>query len=145
MEERRRARTGTVAGLTLLVGGTAVTAVAGGTHSVPSSVALGILTLALAHSLLDEIRRQATRRSSAGWTIHDTVNTLVLGGGAIAAFVTALLGAVPVPVRLVAAALTLGYAAACLHLGCLRRRTVAAAPDRPAPAATGDPRTGALP
>jgi hypothetical protein len=128
-----------VGGLSLLVGGTAVAAVAGGAHSVFSSIALGVLALALAHTLLDEIRRQATRRSSGDWTVHDTVNALLLGFGAVVAFVTTSTGAAPLYIRVVAGVLGIGYAGACCRFTLLRRRTlIAARQDGPAPVVATD-------
>lgn len=140
VEERRRTRSGAVGGLALLVGGTAVAAVAGGAHSTSSSVALGILACALTHSLLDEIRRQARRRSP-GWTPHDTVSTLALGAGALVALALTLLDVLPLRVRVVGGGLAVGYAAVCLYYYVLRRRAVHAAPT-PAPVVAADPGAG---
>ena len=87
MDERRRARVGTVSGLALLTGGTAVAAVTGGRHSTLATIALGLLAGALGHALMDEARRQASRR--VDWAWQDTVNSLLLGAWAV----TAALGA----------------------------------------------------
>lgn len=131
MEERRRARVGTVGGLALLTGGTAVAAVAGDAHSVVASLTLGMLAAGMGHALLDEIRRQATRGPAGGWVVQDTVNAALLGGWAVAALVTTLLYPGPVPLRAVGAALAVGYAAVCAYFVWLRRRAVRTA-GRPA-------------
>ncbi len=133
MKERRKARVGTVGGLALLTGGTAVAAVAGDAHSIFASVTLGLLAAGMGHALLDEIRRQATRGPSGGWVVHDTVNAALLGGWAAAALVTTVLYRGPVQLRVVGAALTVGYAAVCGYFVWLRRRAVLTAG---APAAT---------
>ena len=131
MEERRRARVGTVGGLALLTGGTAVAAVAGDTHSISASITLGVLAAGMGHALLDEIRRQATRGPAGGWVVQDTVNAALLGGWAAIALVTTVLHPGPIQLRAVGAALTVGYAAVCAYFVWLRRRTVLA-PGRPA-------------
>ena len=126
MEERRRARIGTVSGLALLAGGTAVAAVTGGAHSVFATLLLGMLTLGMAHALLDEIRRQARRRSDPGWAVHDTVNTALLATWAVAALSAAGLPVIPAAVRVVSLSLSLGYALCCAYFVVERRRTIAA-------------------
>ncbi len=131
MEERRRARVGTVGGLALLTGGTAVAAVTGEVHSVFASVTLGVLAAGMGHALLDEIRRQATRAPAGGWVVQDTVNAALLGGWAVAALVMTVLYPAPVQLRAVVAALTVGYAAVCAYFIWLRRRAVLTA-SRPA-------------
>ncbi len=145
MEERRSGRAGTVSGLGLLAGGTAVTAVAG-SHSVFSIGLLGLLTLGLGHSLAVEIRRQAHRRSPDGWSRHDSVNAVLLGVWAEAAMLIAILGTGDAAVQAVGAALAVAYAAACAYFVTERRRAIAtqlaAARPEPDPAAgpAGSPR-----
>src|SRR4051812_32892153 len=78
VEERRGARVGTVSGLALLAGGTAVAGVAGGAHSIFATILLGLLALVMGHALLVEIRRQARRRSPR-WARQDTINAVLLG------------------------------------------------------------------
>ncbi len=124
MEERRRARVGTVGGLALLTGGTAVAAVPGDAHSIFASITLGLLAAGMGHALLDELRRQASRGPAAGWVVQDTVNAALLGGWAIAALVTTVIYPGPVQLRAVGAALTVGYAAVCAYFVWLRRRAV---------------------
>lgn len=123
MEERRSARVGTVSGLALLAGGTAVAAVAGGSRSVFASIMLGLLAAGMGHALLDEIRRQARRRSTAGWARHDTINAVLLASWSAGALVIAGLPVAPVPVRAVGLVLSVGYAAACSYFVVERRRT----------------------
>jgi hypothetical protein len=129
MEERRSARIGTVSGLALLAGGTAVAAVAGGAHSIFATILLGLLTLGMSHSLHVEIRRQAHRRT--GWCRADTVNVVLLACWAGAALVLAI-EAGPIALRLVGGALAAGYVAGCGYFIIERRRSIAA---RRAPAA----------
>jgi len=126
VEERRRGRTGTVSGLALLAGGTAVTATAEGARSVFAALLLGMLTVGMAHALLDEIRRQARRRSTPGWAVHDTVNTASLATWAGGALGAAALPVVPAAVRVTGLALSLGYALSCAYFVIERRRTIAA-------------------
>ncbi|MFB9360764.1 hypothetical protein [Actinoplanes nipponensis] len=125
MEERRAARVGTVSGLALLAGGTAVAAVAGGAHSVFATLLLGLLALGLGHALLTEIRRQAGRRGG-GWAAQDSINTVLLAGWAAGALTMAVLPVVPVPVRAVGALLTLGYGLSCASFVRERRRAISA-------------------
>jgi hypothetical protein len=136
VEERRSARIGTVSGLALLAGGTAVIAVTEGAHSPFAAVLLGLLTVCLGHSLIVEIRRQAGRRSAGGWARHDTINAVLLGVWAETALIITLVGARPASVRAVGLALALGYAGACGYFVTERRRAVA----RMRPTATPDPR-----
>jgi hypothetical protein len=126
MEERRKARVGTVSGLALLTGGTAVAAVAGGAHSYFATIALGLLAIGMGHALLDETRRQARRGTTSGWTVQDTVNTVLLGSWACGAVVATLLYPGSVLLRAVGVVLAVGYAAICGYFVWLRRRTVAA-------------------
>jgi hypothetical protein len=125
VEERRGARIGTVSGLALLAGGTAVAAAAGA-HSVFATALLGMLTLGLAHALLVEIRRQARRRSPGGWAAHDTVNAVLLAGWAVGALVATVAAVPSVPVRAVGLLLSLGYAVSCAYFVSERRRAIAA-------------------
>jgi len=125
VEERRSARIGTVSGLALLAGGTAVAAVAGGAHSIFATVLLGLLTLGMGHALLVEIRRQAHRRTPGGWCRADTVNMALLACWSEAALVLTI-DAGPVVLRLVGAALAAGYAASCGYFVTERRRSITA-------------------
>jgi hypothetical protein len=124
VEERRSARVGTVSGLALLAGGTAVAAVAGGTHSIFSTVLLGMLAVGMGHALLTEIQRQARRCGSGGWVAQDTVNTVLLASWAVAALSATLLVTAPISVRAVGILLTLGYALSCAYFVRERRRTI---------------------
>jgi hypothetical protein len=124
VEERRAARIGTVSGLALLGGGTAVAAVAGSARSVFATVLLGLLAVGMGHALLDEIRRQARRRSAAGWAAHDTANMVLLAGWAGAALIITILAVAPATVRAVGLALSLGYAASCAYFVFERRRAI---------------------
>lgn len=125
MEERRSARIGTVSGLALLAGGTAVAAVAGGAHSIFATILLGLLTLGMGHALVVEIRRQARRWTPGGWCRSDTVNMALLACWAEAALVLSI-EAGPIALRLVGGALAAGYAASCGYFVTERRRSVAA-------------------
>ena len=124
VEERRKARVGTVSGLALLAGGTAVAAVAGGAHSVFATLLLGMLALGMGHALLDEIRRQARRRTRGGWAVQDTINTALLACWAVGALTATVLAVMPATVRAVGALLTLGYAVSCAYFVRERRRTI---------------------
>jgi hypothetical protein len=126
VEERRRGRIGTVNALALLVGGTAVTAAAEGARSVFATLLLGMLTVGMAHALLDEIRRQARRRPAPGWAVHDTVNTALLVTWVAGALGAAALPLVPAAVRVIGLALAVGYALSCGYFVIERRRTIAA-------------------
>lgn len=141
MEERRSARIGTVSGLALLAGCTAIAAVAGGAHSIFATVLLGLLTLGIGHSLHVEIRRQARRRTPGGWCRADTVNMVLLGCWVEAALVLTI-EADPIALRLVGGALAAAYAACCGYFVTERRRSIAA---RPAPAADRPERVPAGP
>jgi hypothetical protein len=123
VEERRAARAGTVSGLALLVGATALIAATRGAHSIFAASLLCLLSAGLAHALLDEIRRQARRRS-AGWAVADTVNAVLLAGWSVGAATTAALVAAPVTVRVVTLTLACGYALSCGYFIAERRRTV---------------------
>jgi hypothetical protein len=131
VEERRTARTGTVSGLALLTGGTAVAALAGGHHSIFATILLGLLTLGMGHALLDEIRRQARRGPAAGWAVQDTLNTALLAGWALTALIASALTATPANVRAVCAALAIGYAVTCGYFVAERRRTIRRTPAVP--------------
>ncbi|GAA3936165.1 hypothetical protein Aau02nite_64180 [Amorphoplanes auranticolor] len=124
VEERRSARVGTVSGLALLAGGTAVAAVAGGTHSFFATALLGLLALGMGHALLTEIQRQARRRGPGGWAAHDTVNTALLACWAVGALSVTVLAVTPIAVRAVGVLLTLGYAVSCAYFVRERRRTI---------------------
>ena len=124
MEERRVARIGTVSGLALLAGGTAVAAVAGSAHSIFATLLLGLLAAGMGHALLDEIRRQARRRSVSTWAAHDTVNTVLLAGWAAGALVGSVLAVAPATVRAVGLTLSLGYALSCGYFVLERRRAI---------------------
>jgi hypothetical protein len=128
VEERRAARIGTVSGLALLAGGTAIAAVAGGAHSVFATLLLGLLATGMGHALLDEIRRQARRRSAGGWAAHDTANTVLLASWAGGALILTVLAVAPVTVRAVGLTLSLGYAVSCAYFVIERRRTIATTP-----------------
>lgn len=126
MEERRGARIGTVSGLALLTGATAVAAVAGGAHSIFATVLLGLLAAGLGHALVVEIQRQARRRSPSRWARQDTLNAVLLGAWAELALITTMLEAGPVPVRAVGLVLALAYGGCCAYFVTTRRRTLAA-------------------
>jgi hypothetical protein len=126
VKERRGGHIGTISGLALLTGATALAAVAGGRHSAFATLLLGLLSLGMAHSLFVEIRRQARRR--ARWSRHDTVNTVVLAAYGEAALLVTLVAGGPEPVRAVGPTLSLLYAAACALFVTERRRAIAAAP-----------------
>jgi hypothetical protein len=137
MRERRGARIGTVSGLALLVGGTAVAAVAGGTHSIFATVLLGLLALGMGHALLEEIRRQARRESPDGWAGRDTINAMLLAIWAVGALIATVLAVHPMTVRAVGLTLSLGYAVSCAHFVMERRHAIARLvitdPDGPLP------------
>jgi hypothetical protein len=130
VEERRAARIGTVGGLALLTGGTAVAAVSGGTHSIFATVTLALLALGMGHALLDEVRRQAARGAAGGWGARDTANTVLLGSWAVAALLTTILYPGSVRLRAVGAGLSIGYAVICGYFVWSRRRAVLAAHPR---------------
>ena len=135
MEERRSARIGTVSGLALLTGGTAITATAGGAHSVFATFLLCLLTLGMCHSLYVEIRRQARRRTPGGWSRHDTINAVLLAGWAVIAAIGTIQVSGPAQVWVVGLSLCLGYASSCGYFVMERRRTIASSPAAPAEAA----------
>ncbi|GAA2495530.1 hypothetical protein [Winogradskya humida] len=137
MKERRSARVGTVSGLALLAGGTAVAAVAGGAHSVFATVLLGMLAVGMGHALLTELQRQARRRNVDGWAPQDTVNTVLLASWAGGALSATLLAVAPTTVRAVGLLLALGYALSCAYFVAERYRTISDPPDP----ATTDPAT----
>jgi len=137
VEERRGARIGTVSGLALLAGGTAVAAVAGGAHSVFATILLGLLALGMGHSLLVEIRRQARRRTPGGWGRADTVNAVLLACWTEAALVLTIVEPGGTAVRVVGGLLAAAYAGSCGFFVTERRRAIAARPadiDMPMPA-----------
>ncbi|MGK5679935.1 hypothetical protein [Actinoplanes sp. URMC 104] len=133
---------GTVSGLALLAGGTAMAASVGGDHrSVSATLLLGTLTLALGHSLLDEIKRQA-RRASMGWTRGDTINAVLLGVWAEAALLLSILVLDSLPTRAVGLALAVAYTACCAYFVTERRRAAGdAAYHAPVPGSRADSST----
>jgi hypothetical protein len=138
VRERRQARIGTVSGLALLAGGTAVAAVAGGAHTIFATVLLGLLTLGLCHSLVVEIGRQALRRSAGGWSRHDTINAVLLGLWAEIALIMGILLPGPVVLRSVGVFLSLAYASSCVYFVTKRRRALASFAASP-PDSVGEP------
>ena len=132
MEDRRKARIGTVSGLAFLAGSTALVAVSGGHHSVFAVLLLGLLALMMSHALIVEIQRQARRRSQVTWYRTDTVNTALLACWALIAGVTSTAHFASLPTRALSGVLAAGYTAACIYFVVERRRAVAA-PLRPAP------------
>jgi hypothetical protein len=126
VEERREARVGTVSGLALLTGGTAVAAVAGGAHSVFATILLGLLTLGLGHSLAVEIKRQAGRRSAAGWSRHDSINMVLLGLWSEGAMLMTILWPGSSTLRAVGLTLSLAYAVGWGYFVTERRRAITA-------------------
>jgi hypothetical protein len=134
VEERRSARVGTVSGLALLAGGTAVAAVAGGAHTIFATTLLGMLAAGMGHALLTEIQRQARRRTIGGWAAQDTINTVLLAGWAAGALTATLLVVAPATVRAVGVLLTLGYALSCVYFVHERRRTITTQATEPAAA-----------
>jgi hypothetical protein len=128
VKERRSARVGTVSGLALLAGGTAIAAASGGTHSIFATVLLGLLAIGMGHALLTEIRRQARRRTAGGWATQDTINTVLLASWSVGALIVTVLAATPATVRAVGILLTLGYAVSCGFFVRERRRTITSPP-----------------
>jgi hypothetical protein len=126
MEESRAARVGTVSGLALLAGGTAIAAVAGDTNTVFSTALLGMLAAVIGHALLTEIRRQARRRSLGGWAVQDTANAVLLACLAVGALIATVLAMTPPMARAVGLTLTIGYAVSCVYFVRERRRAIAA-------------------
>lgn len=114
---------GTVSGLALLTGATALVAVAGGHRSVFATLLLGLLAAGMSHALVVEIQRQARRRSPGGWGRHDTVNTVLLACWSASA--TVLVPLASLPVRILGLLLAVGYAACCAYFVVERRRAVA--------------------
>ncbi|MCA2212760.1 hypothetical protein [Jidongwangia harbinensis] len=127
MEERRAARIGTLGGLALLAGATALIAASSGAHSAFATCLLSLLAVGMAHALLDEIRRQARRRSAGGWAVPDTVNTVLLGAWSAGALAGTVLVAAPTAVRLVGLTLSGGYALSGAYFVVERRRSVRSA------------------
>ncbi|WP_309238172.1 hypothetical protein [Actinoplanes aureus] len=136
MEDRRSARIGTVSGLALLTGATALVAVAGGHRSIFATLLLGLLAVGMSHALVVEIQRQARRRSPGGWGRHDTVNTVLLACWSASA--TALVPLASLPVRILGLLLAAGYATCCAYFVVERRRSVAT-PVLPLPAPAAEP------
>ncbi len=127
MEERRRARVGTVSGLALLTGSTALVAVAGGRHSIFATLLLGLLSVGMAHALVVEIQRQARRRTRI-WGRHDSVNAILLAAWSACAVAIVLIPSASRVVQLLCAGLAAGYAAACVYFVVERRRSIVALP-----------------
>ncbi|AEV81033.1 hypothetical protein ACWT_0019 [Actinoplanes sp. SE50] len=123
--ERRKARIGTVSGLALLTGTTAMAAVGGGHHSFPATALLALLALGMAHSFTVEIQRQAHRRTGR-WGRPDTVNTALLSGWAVASLTVAVLPYPPTAMRVMGLLLTTSYVAACAYFVAERHRATAA-------------------
>ena len=123
MEERRSARIGTVSGLALLAGATAVAATAGGAHSIFATFLLGLLALGMCHSLFVEIRRQARRRIRR-LEPPGHVNAVLLAGWAGRADGDVLPGRSAAGGR---RRPRLGYATSCGYFVPERRRTIALA------------------
>jgi hypothetical protein len=153
VEERRAARIGTLSGLALLAGATALIAASSGAHSAFATCLLSLLAVGMAHALLDEIRRQARRRSAGGWAAPDTINTVLLGAWSAGALAGTLLITVPTAVRLVGLTLAGGYALSSGYFAVERRRAVAFPAPAPAPTSesptalppAGPPPTGRRP
>jgi hypothetical protein len=124
---------GTVSGLALMTGATALVAVSGGHHSIFAVLLMGLLATVMAHALVVEIQRQARRRSQIRWHRTDTVNTVLLACWALTAVATSAAPFAPRPVRALGLLLTVGYAAAAVYFVVERRRAVAVAPLLPAP------------
>jgi hypothetical protein len=124
VDERRSARVGTVSGLALLAGGTALAAVTGGRHSAFATALLAMLAAGMGHALLDESRRQARRRSAGGWAAQDTINTALLAMWAAGSLAGTLL-TVAGKVRAVELALAVAYAGICGYFVVERCRTIA--------------------
>ncbi|GIE92225.1 hypothetical protein Are01nite_87050 [Actinoplanes regularis] len=122
-QERRKARVGTLSGLALMTGATAMAAV--GHHSVFATSLLALLALGMAHSLTVEIQRQAHRRSGR-WERHDVVNTVLLASWAVGSLTIAALPYTSRPIRVLGLILALSYAFACAYFVAERRRAVAA-------------------
>ncbi|MEV8506760.1 hypothetical protein AB0368_18380 [Actinoplanes sp. NPDC051475] len=123
MRERRGARVGTVSGLALLTGGTAVAAVTHGASSIFPTIMLGLLAAGLGHALGTEIQRQA-RRGTAGWAAADTINAALLTAWTAGAMIMTLLPATPLPVRAVGLLLSFGYALSSAYFITERHRTL---------------------
>ncbi|MEU4621150.1 hypothetical protein AB0G04_14365 [Actinoplanes sp. NPDC023801] len=140
---------GTISGLALMTGATALVAVSGGHHSVFAVLLLGFLAMVMAHALVVEIQRQARRRSQISWHRTDTVNTVLLACWTLIAAATTTAPFTPPPVRTLGLLLAAGYAAACVYFVVERRRAVAvASPLRPEsePAVeSSDPLAGSTP
>ena len=132
VEERRGARVGTVSGLALLTGGTAIAAVAGGAQSIFATVLLGVLARVMGHALLTEIHRQARRRTT-GWAVQDTANAALLATWSVVALGSALPPVAPLRFRAVGLILAFAYALSSAYFIAQRRSRIVAA--RPVPSA----------
>ncbi len=122
-QERRKARVGTISGLALMTGATAMTAV--GHHSVFATTLLALLAVGMAHAFTVEIQRQAHRRARR-WERHDIINTVLLASWAVGSLAIAALPYPPRPIRLLGLLLTMSYTLACAYFVTERRRAIAA-------------------
>lgn len=131
MGERRKARVGTVSGLAVMVGATALVAVSGGHRSVFAVLLLGLLAMVLAHALVVEIQRQARRRFQTSWYRTDTVNTILLACWALIAAAITMAPFTSPPVRGVSGLLAVVYTATSIYFVVERRRAITSpfAPD----------------
>lgn len=130
ISERRKARVGTVSGLALMTGATAMVAVSGGHHSVFATILLALLALGMAHAFTVEIQRQAHRRTGS-WGRGDLINTVLLASWAVASLTIAALPYPPVSVRVLGLLLTFSYVAAAAYFVAERHHAIAT-PRRPA-------------
>ncbi len=128
--ERRQARIGTVSGLALMTGATAMAAVGGGHHSVFATILLALLALGMAHAFTVEIQRQAHRRTGR-WGRNDLINTVLLASWAVASLTIAALPYLPTPVRILGLLLTFSYTAAAAYFVAERHRAIVTPPRAP--------------
>ncbi|GGN25363.1 hypothetical protein GCM10010109_41600 [Actinoplanes campanulatus] len=138
VEDRRKARVGTVSGLALLTGATAFISIAGGHHSLFATLLLGLLAAMMAHALVVEVQRQARRRSQVLWYWTDTVNAVLLAIWALTAVAASCAPFTSLPVRILGGLLAVGYTATCIYFVLERRRAVTA-PFLPVPAPSAEP------
>ncbi|MFI1992476.1 hypothetical protein [Actinoplanes sp. NPDC020271] len=133
--ERRAPRIGSVSGLALMTGATAMAAVGGGHHSVFATILLALLALGMAHAFTVEIQRQAHRRTGR-WGRNDLINTVLLASWAVTSLTIALLPYPPVSVRVLGLLLTFSYAAAAAYFVAERHHAITAASTRTTAAVT---------
>jgi hypothetical protein len=126
ISERRTPRVGTVSGLALMTGATAMAAIGGGQHSVFATILLALLALGMAHAFTVEIQRQAHRRAGR-WGRNDLINTVLLASWAVASLTIAMLPYPPASVRILGLLLTFSYTAAAAYFVAERHRAIAAA------------------